>query len=55
MPIELEKWMSEIGAEVKLRANTAPLSARTRHIDDLLRMIAERELALGTKAGDKPR
>lgn len=45
MRTELEKWITDIGAEVRLRANVAALQARTRRIDDLLKIIAEREVA----------
>ena len=45
MPTELAKWVTDIGAEMRLRAQLA--DARTQHIDRLLKIIAEREIALG--------
>jgi hypothetical protein len=51
MPTELAKWVTDIGAEVRLRVQIATLDARTRRIDDLLKIIAEREIAAGTQKG----
>ena len=45
MRTELEKWITDIGAEVRLRAQIASLDARTQRINDLLKIIAERETA----------
>jgi hypothetical protein len=45
MRAELEKWITDIGAEVRLRAQIASLDARTQRIDDLLKIIAEREIS----------
>jgi Asp-tRNA(Asn)/Glu-tRNA(Gln) amidotransferase B subunit len=45
MRADLEKWITDIGAEVRLRAQIASLDARTQRIDDLLKIIAEREIS----------
>ena len=42
---ELKKWITDIGAEVRVRAQIAALDARSKRIDDLLKIIAEREIA----------
>ena len=55
MRTELAKWITDIGAEVRVRAQIAALDARTRRIDDLLRMIAEREVATSKAKGVTPR
>ena len=55
MPAELAKWVTDIGAEMRLRAQIAALDARTRHIDELLRLIAEREIALSKSKDVSPR
>jgi hypothetical protein len=56
MPAELAKWVTDIGAEMRLRAQLAALDARARHIDELLKVIAERETALNkSKVKDAPR
>jgi hypothetical protein len=45
MRAELDKWITDIGAEVRFRANSAALNGHSRRIDDLLKLIAEREVA----------
>lgn len=55
MPTELAKWITDIGAEVRLRANIAALDARTQRIDALLKIIAEREIAADSAKGLSPR
>ena len=45
MHTELAKWITEIGAEVRVRTQVLALDAHTQRIDDLLRIIAEREVA----------
>jgi hypothetical protein len=45
MPTELAKWVTDIGAEMRLRVDIASLNEHTRRIDDLLRIITEREAA----------
>jgi hypothetical protein len=55
MRTELEKWITDIGAEVRLRANIAALQARSQRIDDLLKIIAEREVAKSREKRVSPR
>ena len=55
MPTEIAKWVTDIGAEMRLRVQIAALNARTQHIDELLKMIAEREVALNKAKGVSPR
>ena len=55
MRTELEKWITDIGAEVRLRANITALDARTQRIDELLKIIAEREVATVRANGVSPR
>ena len=55
MRTELEKWITDLGAEVRLRANIAALQARSQRIDDLLKIIAEREIAANGAKGLSPR
>jgi hypothetical protein len=55
MRTELEKWITDLGAEVRLRANIAALQARSQRIDDLLKIIAEREVATAQIRGINPR
>jgi hypothetical protein len=46
MPPEIAKWITDIGAEVRVRTNVAALEARSHRIQDLLKAIAEREAAI---------
>jgi proteasome assembly chaperone (PAC2) family protein len=55
MPTELTKWVTDIGAEMRLRVDMAALDARTRRIDDLLKIIAEREAAAAHATSTSPR
>jgi hypothetical protein len=55
MPTELAKWITDIGSEVRLRANIAALDARTQRIDALLKMIAEREITTDRAKSLSPR
>jgi hypothetical protein len=55
MPTELAKWITDIGAEVRLRAQIAALDARARRIDAILKAIAEREIATAKAKGVSPR
>jgi hypothetical protein len=55
MPPRLAQWMTDIGAEMRVRANIAALAARTRRIDDLLKIIAEREVAKSKEKRVSPR
>ena len=55
MPTELAKWVTDIGAEMRLRAQIADLAARSRRIDDLLKIIADREIAARREKGVSPR
>jgi hypothetical protein len=55
MRAELEKWITDIGAEVRHRAQIAALDPQTQHIDELLKMIAEREIALNKAKAISPR
>ena len=54
MRTELEKWITDIGAEVRLRANNVALNGHSRRIDDLLKLIAEREVATAPLRGPPP-
>ena len=55
MRAELEKWITDIGAEVRHRAQIAALDPQTQHIDELLKIIAEREIAADSAKGLSPR
>ena len=55
MPPQLAKWITDIGAEVRVRTNVAELQARSRRIEDLLKIIAEREVATAQAKGINPR
>jgi hypothetical protein len=46
MSPEIAKWITDIGAEVRVRTNVATLQARSQRIQDLLKAIAEREAAI---------
>ena len=55
MPTELAKWVTDIGAEMRLRAQIAALDSRPHRIDELLKMIAEREIAMSGAKSVSPR
>ena len=51
IPNDLAKWITEIGAEVRLRTNNKDLQARSQRIEDLLKIIAEREVTTAQAKG----
>ncbi len=55
MPLQLAKWITDIGAEVRVRANTAALQDRSQRVEELLKIIAEREVAKAQAKGVSPR
>ena len=55
MPTEIAKWVTDIGAEMRLRVQIAALDTSAQHIDELLKIIAEREIALNKAKGISPR
>lgn len=55
MPLQLAKCITDIGAEVRVRANTAALQDRSQRVEELLKIIAEREVAKAQAKGVSPR
>ena len=54
MPTEVAKWVTDIGAEMRRRLEISGLEAPTQYIDELLKVIAERERALGAEVEGTP-
>jgi hypothetical protein len=52
---QLAKWITDIGAEVRVRTNVAALQARSQRIQDLLKVIAEREAAIDAAINNEKR
>ena len=55
MPTEVAKWVTDIGAEMRLRVEISGFEAPTQYIDELLKVIAERERALMAKVDERSR
>jgi hypothetical protein len=55
MPTKFAKWVTDLGAEVRDRAQIGSFDAHNQRIDDLLRIITEREVAAAKPRVAHPR